>query len=199
MLSVEPNMISNMTRNIPRAINGVKSIKKQSFKRETKSVKPNKPEIHTSVQHDSMLDQPRVKSPMEDKRDVYRRIVNKRWNHWDKTDLEPLPRRAVVNKFKKNKGRFFKHGTKYETSKVNKRAKHLAVQRERALKYEVTPFHLQDARLSEEEDAYLSTVPSLYAYKWVSEIEENIMNDDYHWSEYFYNAYHELPPYIYIR
>lgn len=210
MLFKQPNMISNMTRNIPRVMNGVKSkpIQRQSFKRETKFVKANKSELHTSVQppdaSSDLLGEPREKCAMEETRDVYRRSMNKRWNHWAMTDLDPLPRRTVVNKFKKNKGLLFKHGTKYETSKVNKRAMHLAVQRERAYKYEETPFDLQEERLCEEEDAYLSTVPSLYAYKWVSEIEENLMKDAYNcgenwFEEYWYAAYHELPPYVYIR
>lgn len=201
-LSEQPNMISNvMTSNISRVMNGVKSIQKQSFKRETKFVKANKSEMHTSVQPPdalSDLDKSREKCHVEDRRDIYCRSVNKRWNHWAMTGLDPLPRRTVVNKYKKNKGLIFKHGTKYETSKVNKRAMQLAVKRERAWKYEETPFELQ------EEDAYLSNVPSLYAYKWVSEIEENLMKDAYNcednwFKEYLNTALHELPPYAYNR
>ena len=195
-------MISNMTRNIPRAMNHVKSTNKghvKKFKREPKYVP--KAEMHKVVQTvetSDLLGEPREKCVMEEEiRAVHRRSANKRWTHWAMTDLDPLPRRTVVNKFKKNKGLHYKRGMKYETSKVNKRGMHLAVQRDRALKYDETPFDLQDTRLREEEEAYLSAVPSMYAYNLVSEIEENLMKNAYNWEEYWYAAYHQLPPVAY--
>lgn len=196
-----------MTRNIPRVMNNLKPIQRQTFKRETKYVVPkvSKSEMQDvqpnvlSCDLDASRENSNSSMENEETRDVYRRSVNKRWNHWAMTDLDPLPRRTVVNKFKKNKGLLFKRGTKYETSKVNKRAMHLAVQRERAMKYDDIPYDLQDTRLNEEEDAYWSAVPSRYAVKWVSEIEMNLMKDgsscgENWFEEYWYAVYHELPP-----
>jgi len=219
MLFNQPtNMISNMTRTIAHVANrniahvanrNFKPAGQKSFKRETKKYLQSKAAATTDL-----LGEPREKCPMEDPsekcpmeypREFYRRSVNKRWNHWAMTDLEPLPRRTVVNKFKKNKGLLFKRGPKYETSMVNKRAMHMAVQRERAMKYDETPYDLQDTRLMEEEDAYWSVVPSYYASKWVSEIEMDILEDGYdcveNWFEnYWYNSYHAvLFPEYYVR
>jgi hypothetical protein len=227
-------MISNMTRNIAHVAknNNFKSVqaKKISFKREPKKYVPSKADpppliserMHTScvTTDDDVLGEPSEKKcAMEDTRDFYRRSVNKRWNHWAMTDLEPLPRRTVVNKFKKNKGLLFKRGMKYETSNVNKRAMHIAVQRERSMKYDETPCD-QDTRLNEDY-AYWSAVPSRYAIPSVSEIEMELYdrvsgNDDVMiqqglsgratgyddvpdnmlvcLEEYWYNVYHELPP-----
>ena len=188
-----------MTRNIPRVMNNLKPIQRQTFKRETKSAVPKitTPEMHVRPDVDESHENSFMEN--EETRNVYRRSMNKRWKHWSMPDLDPLPRRTVVNKFKKNKGLLFKRGTKYETSKVNKRAMHLAVQRERAMKYDDIPYDLQDTRLNEEENAYWSAVPSRYAVKWVSEIEMDLMKDGSNcgenwFEEYWYAAYHELPP-----
>jgi hypothetical protein len=194
-------MISNMTRTIAHVANrNFKPAGQKSFKRETKKYLQSKAattDLLGEPLEKCPMEDPIKKCPMEDPREFYRRSVNKRWNHWAMTDLEPLPRRTVVNKFKKNKGLLFKRGQKYETSMVNKRAMHMAVQRERALKYDETPYDLQDTRLMEEEDAYWSVVPSYYAAKWVSEIEMDILEDGYdcveNWFEnYWYNSYHAV-------
>ena len=211
MLFNQPtNMISNMTRTIAHVANSnFKPAGQKSFKRETKKYLQSKASATTDLlgepREKCPMEDPSEKCAMEDPREFYRRRVNKRWNHWAMTDLEPLPRRTVVNKFKKNKGLLFKRGPKYETSMVNKRAMHMAVQRERALKYDETPYDLQDTRLMEEEDAYWSVVPSYYASKWVSEIEMDILEDGYdcveNWFEnYWYNSYHAvLFPEYYVR
>ena len=198
-----------MTIRIPHVIRTFKTIKTgQTFKRETNYVRDKaerdlQPTSYVEVCQS--VDEPEPEpfvncvDETEGTREFYRRgcrNVNKRWNQWASNDLEPLPRRTVVNKFKKNKGLLYKRGTKYETSKVNKRAKNLDVKRDRAMKYNDLPLHLQESRLREEEDAYWSVIPSYHAEQIRMDTGIELYLDGYQsWEDYWYTVYHELPTY----
>jgi len=106
MLFNQPtNMISNMTSTIAHVANrtiahvanrNFKPAGQKSFKRETKKYLQSKAAATTDLLGEPSekcpMEDPSEKCPMEHPREFYRRSVNKRWNHWAMTDLEPLPR-----------------------------------------------------------------------------------------------------------
>ena len=201
-----------MTRNLPRAANNVfKSIQKgqtsrtihkgQTFKRETKypAYKDDARVLQPPAAGPDDMDQEEEHDAMHEKngssvdetnkgtREFYRRSANKRWNHWAMADLDPLPRRTVLNKFKKNKGLFFKRGEKHELSKVNKRAMQLAVQRDRDMKYyEDIADPSEDSLLQEKEEEvdYWNAIPSRYVHPLHLEIDMDYYSCDGNWVRY---------------
>jgi len=116
-------------------------------------------------------------------RAFHRPSVNKHWNRWVMSDLDPLPRRT---KCKKHKGLFFfQRRETHALSKVNKRSMHLAVQRNRDLKYYediITDDRSEDSSLLKETEQPVLIDKETLLHEFRLEEEE-----------YWYCIYHELP------